>query len=55
MPGIARVHYEIDDTLHRRAKSAAAMQGITLREFIVQALQKAVEQAERDRRQDRPK
>jgi predicted HicB family RNase H-like nuclease len=50
MPGIARVHYEIDDTLHRRAKSAAAMQGITLREFIVQALQNAVEKAEQERR-----
>jgi hypothetical protein len=49
MAGIARVHYEIDDTLHRRAKSAAAMQGVTLREFVVRALEAAVEKADRER------
>jgi predicted HicB family RNase H-like nuclease len=47
MPGVARVHYEIPDDLHRKAKAAAAMRGVTLREFIVQALRDAVAKAER--------
>jgi predicted HicB family RNase H-like nuclease len=38
MPAVARVHYEIPDDLHRKAKAAAALQGVTLREFIVRAL-----------------
>ena len=37
-----RIHYEIPDSLHRRAKAAAALQGITLREFIIEALERAV-------------
>jgi len=47
MPRVARVHYEIPDDLHRKAKAAAAMQGQTLRAFIVQALADAVVKAER--------
>jgi predicted HicB family RNase H-like nuclease len=39
---VARIHYEIDDDLHRRAKSAAALQGITLKEFLERALEAAV-------------
>jgi predicted HicB family RNase H-like nuclease len=35
------VHYEIADDLHRRAKAAAAMQGMTLKEFVIQALEQA--------------
>jgi predicted HicB family RNase H-like nuclease len=38
---VARIHYEIDDDLHRRAKSAAALQGITLKAFLEQALEAA--------------
>ena len=37
-----RIHYVIPDDLHREAKAAAAMQGITLREFIIEALAVAV-------------
>jgi len=35
------MHYEIPDDLHRRAKAAAAMQGTPLKEFVIQALEKA--------------
>lgn len=39
---VARIHYEIPDELHRRAKAAAAMQGLTLKDFLVEALEAAV-------------
>jgi predicted HicB family RNase H-like nuclease len=45
MTAVARVHYEIPDDLHRRAKSAAALQGLTLREFVIRALADAVDKA----------
>jgi predicted HicB family RNase H-like nuclease len=48
MSAVARVHYEIPDDLHRKAKSAAALQGLTLREFVIQALAAAVAEADRD-------
>ena len=41
MPTLARIHYELPDDLHRRAKSAAALQGVTLKEFLIQALEAA--------------
>jgi predicted HicB family RNase H-like nuclease len=41
-----RIHYEIDDNLHRRAKAAAALRGQTLKEFVEEALQQLVDQAE---------
>jgi hypothetical protein len=49
MPKVARVHYEIDDDLHRKAKAAASLEGQTLRVFLVRALQAAVERVERER------
>ena len=42
---MARVHYEIDDDLHRQAKSAAALAGITLKQFLEDALRDAVRNA----------
>ena len=42
-----RIHYEIDDDLHRRAKAAAALRGQTLKEFVEEALAQLVEQAEK--------
>ena len=42
-----RIHYEIDDDLHRRAKAAAALRGQTLKEFVEEALEELVEQAEK--------
>jgi predicted HicB family RNase H-like nuclease len=44
---VARVHYEIPDDLHRQAKAAAAMQGVTLRQFVIEALREAVRQIDR--------
>jgi predicted HicB family RNase H-like nuclease len=40
---VARIHYEIPDDLHRRAKSAAALEGKTLKEFVIDAISSAVE------------
>lgn len=37
-----RIHYEIPDDLHRQAKAEAALQGLTLRDFLIQALERAV-------------
>jgi predicted HicB family RNase H-like nuclease len=42
-----RIHYEIDDDLHRRAKAVAALRGQTLKEFVEEALKELVEQAEK--------
>jgi hypothetical protein len=41
-----RIHYEIDDDLHRQAKAAAALQGKTLKEFIEEALAEHVKRFE---------
>lgn len=42
---MARIHYELPDDLHRKAKAAAAMQGVTLRQFITDAIAAAVAKA----------
>jgi predicted HicB family RNase H-like nuclease len=49
---VANVNYRIDDDLHRRAKAEAAYRGVTLREYVVQAIQQSVErdEAEREKR-----
>ncbi len=39
---MARIHYEVPDDLHRKAKAAAAMQGVTLKDFVIKALDEAV-------------
>jgi predicted DNA binding CopG/RHH family protein len=48
---VARIHYEIPDDLHRRVKAAAAMRGMTLKDYIVEVLNQAVaaDAGERDR------
>lgn len=40
------INYEIDDDLHRRAKVAAAEQGVTLKVLVIEALRQAVEDHE---------
>ena len=40
---VARIHIEVPDDLHRRAKAAAAMQGVTLKDFVIQALEDAID------------
>lgn len=47
---VARVHYEIPDDVHNRAKAAAALQGKTLKDFLVEALEAAIEKDEKKRR-----
>lgn len=49
MTTVARIHYEIPDDLHRRAKSAAALAGVTLKDFLQEALEDAVKKAEKQR------
>ena len=39
---MAVIHYEIPDELHRTAKAAAALRGITLKDFLLEALNRAV-------------
>ena len=46
---VARIHIEVPDDLHRRAKAAAAMAGVTLKEFVLQALGAAIRAAENKR------
>ena len=53
MLNVARIHIVIPDDLHRRAKSAAALQGVTLKDFLTEALAVATRNAEKSTR--RPK
>jgi predicted HicB family RNase H-like nuclease len=46
---VARIHYEIPDDLHRRVKSAAALQGVTLKDFLIRVLEEAVPEDKRKR------
>jgi predicted HicB family RNase H-like nuclease len=39
---MARIHYEIPDEVHRRAKAEAALRGLTLRDYVIQALEQAI-------------
>ena len=48
MSDMALIHYQIDDDLHRRAKAAAALNGETLKDFLVHALEAATERAASD-------
>lgn len=43
MATMTRVHYEIDDELHRQAKAAAALRGISLKQFLEEALRAAID------------
>lgn len=49
MKPVANMNYEIPDDLHRRAKSAAALQGVSLKVFLIAALEEAVAKAEKKR------
>jgi uncharacterized protein (DUF1778 family) len=44
---VARIHIVIPDDLHRRAKSAAALKGQTLKDFLTEALDTATRTAEK--------
>lgn len=40
---MGRIHYEIPDDIHRRAKMAAAAKDQTLRDFVIAALTDAAD------------
>jgi predicted DNA binding CopG/RHH family protein len=40
---VVHVNYEIDDDLHMRVKAAAAMRGMTLKAYVMAALEKALD------------
>ena len=44
---VAQLNMPIPDDLHRRAKSAAALAGVSLRDFTIEALEKAVAENEK--------
>jgi len=44
-----RIHYEVPDDLHRRAKAAAALNGVSLKNFVIEALEQATRTAEKRR------
>jgi len=48
---VGRVHYQIPDDVHRDAKAAAGLEGVTLREFLIEALReratRVIQQRER--------
>ena len=39
---VAQINYEIPDDLHHQAKAAAAMLGVTLKAFVIEAISVAV-------------
>ena len=48
---VGRLHIRIDDELHQRAKSRAALVGQTLQEYVEEALAEKVDEDDRvDRR-----
>ncbi len=47
---MAVIHYDIPDELHRKAKSAAALRGQTLKDFLIEALEKATKDSPTPRR-----
>jgi hypothetical protein len=48
-----RVHYDIPNDVHKRAKMAAAAVGLTLRDFLVSALTEAAAKVEAQEERDR--
>jgi predicted HicB family RNase H-like nuclease len=50
---VARINYELPEDLHRRAKAAAALEGSSLKDFVISALAAAVERAEKAKRKPR--
>jgi uncharacterized protein (DUF1778 family) len=42
---MARINVDLDTDLHRKVKAAAALKGVTLKDFVVATLQGAVHDA----------
>lgn len=47
--GMPRLNVNLPDELHRRAKAQAALRGVSLREYVEQAIAAAVEADEKAR------
>ena len=50
---VPRLHIELPVELHKRAKIAAVQRGVTLKAFVIHALEQAIEQQEQEAGQDR--
>ena len=50
MSDVALIHYKIPDDLHRRAKSAAALEGVSLKAFLEAALEAATSKSTKARK-----
>lgn len=50
---MAQLNFTIPDDLHRRAKAAAALEGTTLRDFVIAAIEKTVATTNVDRQRKR--
>jgi HicB family len=50
---VGRLHVVIDDELHRRAKARASLNGLTLQQYVEQAITDRVERDESENRTDR--
>ena len=46
MTRVPRLHIELPDNLHRRAKVAAAQRGVTLKAFVIEALERLADEQE---------
>lgn len=40
---MARINVDLDEELHRKVKAAAALRGVTLKDFVVATLEAAVD------------
>jgi hypothetical protein len=49
---VARIHYDIPDDLHRRAKAAAALEGLTLKDWLISVMIRAVEAGQDEQGED---
>jgi uncharacterized protein (DUF1778 family) len=46
---MGRIHYEIPDEVHRDAKAAAGVEGLTLKDFLIEALRERAQEVLRRR------
>lgn len=49
---VPRLHIELPAELHKRAKIAAVQRGVTLKAFVIHALEQAIEQQEQEAGQE---
>jgi len=47
---VARIHIVLPDDLHRQVKSAAALDGVTLKDYVIEALRRSLDEHKRGTR-----